>query len=89
MKKCEAEVKMKEGLHARPAAMLAIKASRFKASITVQKGAKRVDAKSVMALLLLSAPWGSKLSIEFEGEDEEAAWSEIESLFAANFGEKV
>lgn len=89
MKKCEAEVKLREGLHPRPAAMLAIKASRFKASITIQNGAQRVDAKSVMGLLLLSAPWGAKLSIEIEGEDEEAAWSEIESLFAANFGEKI
>lgn len=86
MKTATAIVKNPLGLHARPAAMLAARAASYTANICLESGARKADAKSIMALMLLAAPKGSLLAIEIEGADEEAM-AEITAMFEDAFGE--
>ena len=78
----------KLGLHARPASMLVKTANRFQSEITIQKGKQKVNAKSIMGVLMLAAGPGSKLIIRVSGIDAERAMSEVEKLFTQNFGER-
>lgn len=87
MKTATAIVKNPLGLHARPAAMLAARAASYTANICLESGARKADAKSIMALMLLAAPKGSLLAIEIEGADEEEAMVEITAMFEDAFGE--
>lgn len=87
MKSATAIVTNPLGLHARPAAMLAARAATYAASIRIENGAKKADAKSIMALMLLAAPQGSLLAIEIEGFDEDEAMAEITAMFEDAFGE--
>jgi phosphotransferase system HPr (HPr) family protein len=70
-----------QGLHARPADMVARRASRFRARIEVVKGNERVDAKSVLGLLTLGAYKGIELTIHACGEDAEEAIQALAELF--------
>ncbi len=76
------------GLHARPAAMLAQEAGKFKAAITILKDGLEVNGKSVMGLMLLAAECGSKLKIRADGPDEGPALDALRSLFERKFGEQ-
>lgn len=87
MKKILATVVNHLGLHARPAAMLASRASSFQSTISIQRGPKKANAKSIMALMLLAAPAGAQLGLEADGDDEEEALAEISAMFANAFGE--
>ena len=62
-----------QGLHARPAALFVKLASRFQSKITVKKGRKSVDGKSIMGLLTLAAHCGSRVSIVVNGADAQEA----------------
>ena len=73
MIKTDAVVGMAQGLHARPAAALALAAGKFKSQISIEHGAKKADAKSIMGVLMLAAAAGAVLSICADGEDEEQA----------------
>jgi len=75
------------GLHARPAAMLAQTAGRFKSKIQIVKDGVAANAKSVMGLMMLAAEFGSQLTLQAEGDDETRAAGAIEALFAAKFQE--
>lgn len=75
------------GLHARAAAKLVHTASAFQARVTIYRDAEEVDAKSILGILLLAAPQGSKLRVRCEGPDEEAALTAVDALFADRFGE--
>lgn len=66
-------VRNKMGLHARPAAVFAQTASRFKSAIKVSKNDIEVNGKSIMGLMLLAAAQGSKLRVIAEGPDEKEA----------------
>ena len=78
----------KLGLHARASSKLAATAGKFSSSIKLGKqGQQFVDAKSIMALMLLAAGIGSELDLEVEGDDEDRAADAIEELFADYFGE--
>jgi phosphotransferase system HPr (HPr) family protein len=70
-----------QGLHARPADMVARRASRFRARIEIVKGNERVDAKSVLGLLTLGAYQGIELTIHARGEDAEEAIEALAELF--------
>jgi phosphotransferase system HPr (HPr) family protein len=70
-----------QGLHARPADMVARRASRFRARIEVVKGNERVDAKSVLGLLTLGAYQGVELIIQACGEDADEAIQALAELF--------
>ncbi|MBK6288640.1 MAG: HPr family phosphocarrier protein [Gammaproteobacteria bacterium] len=75
------------GLHARAAAKLVATASRFSASIKLQKDGKSADAKSIMAVMMLAAGKGSHLTVQCDGEDEAASLAAVEALIQDRFGE--
>ena len=72
------------GIHARPAGVLAKKAAEFKSKITVIKGTKRADTRRLMMLMALSVKCGDEITVIIEGEDEDAAASEIEKFLCEN-----
>lgn len=78
----------KLGLHARPAAMLVQKASKFKSEIKLQKEDIEINAKSILSVMMLAAEVGSFVTIKAEGEDEEEAVEAIAGLFEEKFGEE-
>ncbi|MBV6303310.1 HPr family phosphocarrier protein [Candidimonas humi] len=78
----------KLGLHARAAAKLTQLASRFKADIFVARGAQRVNAKSIMGVMMLAAGQGVTVKVDAEGEDAEQALQDIRLLFENKFGEQ-
>lgn len=75
------------GLHARAASKFVEQASRFRAEIRVRHNDEEVNGKSILGLLLLAAPCGSKLTISAEGEDAEQALAALAQLVADRFGE--
>ncbi|MFH1640392.1 MAG: HPr family phosphocarrier protein [Candidatus Omnitrophota bacterium] len=76
-------VKNKQGLHARPAALFVQVANKFDARITVRNGEEEVNGKSIMGILMLGAEKGSRIIIEAEGSDAEAAISELEKIITS------
>jgi len=81
------KVTNKLGLHARASAKLTQLASRFQSSIWIERNGRRVNAKSIMGVMMLAAGIGSTVELETEGADELAAIDEIEALFNDKFGE--
>ncbi len=77
----------KLGLHARASAKLTQTASKFQSSIFIAKAGRRVNAKSIMGVMMLAAGLGSTVELETDGPDEEAAIGAIEALFNDKFGE--
>ena len=77
----------KLGLHARAAAKLTQLAGRFHSEIHIARGAQRVNAKSIMGVMMLAAGCGSTLVIEAEGSDEAQAVEAVRALIASGFGE--
>lgn len=75
------------GLHARAASKLVQTASRFDCQAWVEFDGRRVNAKSIMGVLLLAAPCGSELTLETDGPDEEDAADAVRELVANRFGE--
>lgn len=76
------------GLHARPAAIFVRKAAEFSAKVWMEKDGMRVNAKSIMGLLTLACPLGSKVILQVEGADEQAAFQELGNLIEAGFQEE-
>jgi phosphocarrier protein len=77
----------KLGLHARASAKLTQTASKFQSAVFIAKNGRRVNAKSIMGVMMLAAGLGSTVELETEGPDEEAAIGAIEALFNDKFGE--
>jgi phosphocarrier protein HPr len=77
----------KLGLHARASAKLTSAASGFKSGVFLSRNGRRVNAKSIMGVMMLAAGLGATVEIETDGEDEQAAMDTIEKLFADKFGE--
>ena len=77
----------KLGLHARASAKLTQLASRFQSGIWIERNGRRVNAKSIMGVMMLAAGLGSTVELETDGPDEEAAIGAIEALFNDKFGE--
>ena len=67
----------RQGLHARPAALFVQLAKRFASSVTVKKGRKIVDGKSIMGLLTLAAGPGSRIAIVANGPDAATALAHL------------
>ena len=78
----------KLGLHARAAGALVKLASSFSSEITVEKDGSRVNAKSIMGLLMLAAAKGSSIQVAVDGEDEQKAVDAIEDLLRRKFNEE-
>lgn len=77
----------KLGLHARAAAKLTQLASRFNSEIFISRGAQRVNAKSIMGVMMLAAGLGVTVRVDAQGEDEAQALADIRALFESRFGE--
>ncbi len=75
------------GLHARPAALLAQEVQVFKATIAVQCGKRKADARSILDLLTLGAVSGSELLFYANGDEAEACLTRIAELFSTGFKE--
>jgi len=79
----------KLGLHARAAAKLTQLASRFSnCEIFIARGAQRVNAKSIMGVMMLAAGLGVTVKVDANGADAEKALGEIQALFGNKFGEQ-
>lgn len=83
----EVEIINKLGLHARASAKLTQVAGQFKSDVWVSRNGRRVNAKSIMGVMMLAAAKGSKIVIETEGPDEERALQALQALIADRFGE--
>lgn len=77
------------GLHARPSAQLTQVASRFHSDVYLARDGRRVNAKSIMGVMMLAAGFGTTVSVEAVGPDEEAAVAAIGALIDSRFGESA
>lgn len=77
----------KLGLHARAAAKLTQVAGRFKSEIYIARAGQRVNAKSIMGVMMLAAGLGTTVTVDAEGEDQDDALVAIRQLFENKFGE--
>lgn len=83
----EFSISNKLGLHARPSAQLTQVASRFKAEVHIAKGGRRVNAKSIMGVMMLAAGQGSVVVVDADGPDEGEAIEAVGALIRSGFGE--
>ena len=83
-----ADITNKRGLHARASAKVVEAAARFESEITIIKDGQRVNARSIMGLMMLAASMGSQIDLEAEGPDEAAAMTAMLALIDAKFGEE-
>ena len=77
----------KLGLHARAASKLVNKAGQFESDVYIVRGDNRVNAKSIMGVMMLAASRGTEISLEAEGEDEQACLDAIVELINNRFDE--
>jgi phosphocarrier protein len=87
MSEREVTITNRLGLHARAAAKFVHLATRFRAQVRVGRGARVVDGKSIMGILLLAAAHGSSITISAEGADEQDALNALCDLVQRGFGE--
>ena len=87
MLKAEARIVNKLGLHARAAAKLAHLAGSFKSELWLSRSGRRVNAKSIMGVMMLAAGMGTTVLIEASGDDAENAVQALLKLIADKFGE--
>jgi phosphocarrier protein HPr len=87
MARAEIEITNKLGLHARASAKLTQLASGFRSEIWMEKGARRINAKSIMGVMMLAAGRGSTVVVETVGADEQPALESLLKLIADKFGE--
>ena len=76
-----------EGLHMRPAGVVAKEMGKFACDVTIVFGDKRINAKSLINIISACIKTGSEITFECDGEDEEAAMAKVEELASQNFGE--
>ncbi len=75
------------GLHARPSARLTQVAGRYESEVFIAKNGRRVNAKSIMGVMMLAAGPGSTVTVDAEGPDEQQAVDAIGELIESGFGE--
>ncbi|MCZ6641579.1 MAG: HPr family phosphocarrier protein [Gammaproteobacteria bacterium] len=76
------------GLHARAAGKFVNLSKTFSSEIYLTRGGEAVDGKSIMSVMLLAAPVGSKIDLKVVGVDEEQAFAELKELVDDGFGER-
>ena len=84
----EVVVGMRQGLHARPADLLAREARKWQSRVELLSDVQRVDGKSILEVLTLAAEAGTRLVVEVTGPDAREALAAIGSLFDRNFNEQ-
>jgi phosphocarrier protein len=77
----------KLGLHARASAKLTKMAGGFRCEVYMSRNGRRVNAKSIMGVMMLAAGLGTEVEIETDGDDEEAAMTGLVALINDKFGE--
>jgi phosphocarrier protein len=87
MQQREVEIVNKLGLHARASAKLTQLAGGFQCEIWLSRNGRRVNAKSIMGVMMLAAAKGAKVNIETSGTDEEQAMTALIDLISQKFGE--
>ena len=87
MPRQEAEIINKLGLHARASAKLTQTASNYTSEVWLERNGRRVNAKSIMGVMMLAAAKGSTIAVETEGPDADQALSAVLALIADKFGE--
>ncbi|MDE2130658.1 HPr-like protein Crh [mine drainage metagenome] len=87
MLKRELLISNKLGLHARASAKLTKLASEFVSDIWLSRGSRRVNAKSIMGVMMLAAGPGTRIGVEAEGDDAEQALDQLAFLVDNKFGE--
>ncbi len=87
MPRQEAAIVNKLGLHDRASAKLTQTASAFGCDVWLERNGKRVNAKSIMGVMMLAAAKGSTIVIDTEGSDADAAMAALQALIADKFGE--
>ena len=75
------------GLHARASAKLTQVAGQFQSDVWVSRNGRRVNAKSIMGVMMLAAGLGAEVEIEAEGDDADAAMTALRALIDDKFGE--
>ena len=81
------QISNKLGLHARASAKLTKLAGTFQCEVFLSRNGRRVNAKSIMGVMMLAAGLGSEIEIETTGDDEAAAMNALRLLIDAKFGE--
>ena len=87
MIKQDIEIINKLGLHARASTKLTQTASQFASEIWIERNGRRVNAKSIMGVMMLAAAKGASITIEATGADETAAMAALQALINDYFGE--
>ncbi len=87
MPKATVTISNKLGLHARASAKLTKLAGSFASDIHMSRNGRRINAKSIMGVMMLAAGMGTEVEIETSGADEEQALQAIVALIADRFGE--
>jgi phosphocarrier protein HPr len=87
MQQREVEIINKLGLHARASAKLTQLAAKYKSDVHMSRNGRRVNAKSIMGVMMLAAGKGSKVTIEVDGADEDEAMKALCELIGNYFGE--
>jgi phosphocarrier protein HPr len=87
MIKTSTTISNKLGLHARASAKLTKLAGSFACEVWMSRGERRVNAKSIMGVMMLAAGMGTTVEVETNGADEQAAMSALLALIQDKFGE--
>ena len=87
MPRQDANIINKLGLHARASAKLTQTASAYQSEVWLERNGKRVNAKSIMGVMMLAAAKGSTIVIDTEGSDADQAMAALQALIADKFGE--
>ena len=87
MPRADAEIVNKLGLHARASAKLTQLAGSFPCEVWMERGTRRINAKSIMGVMMLAAGMGTEVEIETIGEREQEAMDALLALIADKFGE--
>jgi phosphocarrier protein len=89
MQQRDVEIINKLGLHARPSARLTQLASSFRSNVFLSRNGRRVNAKSIMGVMMLAAAKGSTITLETDGDDEKEAIDALTNLISSGFGEEL
>lgn len=82
MTKKDIQIKLENGLEARPVALLVQEASKYDSTIYIQSGDKKVNAKSIMGMMSLGLDNGEQLQVSADGADEQLAVDNIEKFLS-------
>jgi phosphocarrier protein len=87
MRQQEVEIVNKLGMHARASAKLTQLAAKYQCDVSLSRNGRKVNAKSIMGVMMLAAGKGSRITLETDGPDEGEAMDALVALIADYFGE--